>query len=375
MAGIYVHIPFCKSRCTYCDFYSTTESKFMTDFVEALCLEAKNRIKFVNNETIETIYIGGGTPSLLAISSLEKILVTLYNNYIISDFCEITIEVNPDDVTEEKAISWRKLGFNRVSMGIQSFNDTYLEFAGRRHNSAKAIESFTRLREAKFENISTDIIFGWPNSTVEDFKADLQNFFRLKAEHFSAYQLTVEKGTRLFRKVKTGEANILSDDTLVDMYAILIEECEKNGYEQYEISNFAQKNQYSKHNTNYWFGVTYLGLGPSAHSFDGKNRSWNVSNIKQYIEGIQNNIEIAEYENIDKYSEYNEFIMTRLRTKWGIVKSEMEQKFDTTLLSYFNKNYKKLIDRNLLIETEKEIMLSMKGKHIADSVISDLFYS
>lgn len=375
MAGIYVHIPFCKSRCTYCDFYSITESKFMTDFVEALCLEAKNRIKFVNNETIETIYIGGGTPSLLAISSLEKILVTLYNNYIISDFCEITIEVNPDDVTEEKAISWRKLGFNRVSMGIQSFNDTYLLFAGRRHNSAKAIESFTRLREAKFENISTDIIFGWPNSTVVDFKADLQNFFRLKAEHFSAYQLTVEKGTRLFRKVKTGEANILSDDTLVDMYAILIEECEKNSYEQYEISNFARKNQYSKHNTNYWFGVTYLGLGPSAHSFDGKNRSWNVSNIKQYIEGIQNNIEIAEYENIDKYSEYNEFLMTRLRTKWGIVKSEMEQKFDTTLLSYFNKNYKKLIDRNLLIETEKEIMLSMKGKHIADSVISDLFYS
>jgi oxygen-independent coproporphyrinogen-3 oxidase len=346
----------------------------MSDFVDAVCKEAKIRNLFVNNLLIETVYFGGGTPSMLSISYLERILQALSENYTISNTCEVTIEVNPDDVTLEKAQQWHKLGVNRISMGIQSFNDEYLQFAGRRHNAQKAIESFTILRQAGFQNISTDIIFGWPNSDEKSLRSDLKFFFRLKAEHFSAYQLTVEKGTRLFRKIKIGEASTLSDDTLVDMYAILIEECEKNGYKQYEISNFARDEKYSKHNTNYWFGVPYIGLGPSAHSFDGHRRSWNVSNLKQYIEGFQNNAEVSEYEEIDEISKYNEFIMTRLRTKWGIDLQTMSQQFEPKLISYFNENCKKLIDKKLLIEKEGTVVLSLAGKHIADSVISDLFY-
>lgn len=375
MAGIYLHIPFCKSRCTYCDFYSTTESKFMSDFVDAVCNEAKIRNLFVNKLLIETIYFGGGTPSMLSVSYLEKVLQALHDNYTISNTCEITLEVNPDDVTLEKALQWRKLGVNRISMGIQSFNDEYLQFAGRRHNAQKAIDSFNILRQADFKNISTDIIFGWPNSDEKLLRSDLKNFFRLKAEHFSAYQLTVEKGTRLFRKIKIGEVNTLSDEVLVDMYAILIEECEKNGYEQYEISNFARNEKYSKHNTNYWFGVPYIGLGPSAHSFDGHRRTWNVSNLKQYIEGIQKNSEISEYEEINNIDRYNEFIMTRLRTKWGIDLQTINQQFEPKLISYFNENCKSLINRELLIKTGNIVVLSLAGKHIADSVISDLFYT
>ncbi len=375
MAGIYLHMPFCKTRCTYCDFYSTTDGKYMSDFTNAIISEIEQRRNYLDNEKINTIYFGGGTPSLLENEEIDKILAAVYLNFNVNSKAEITIEVNPDDVTINKSGNWKKSGINRISIGIQSFNDKYLKFSGRRHSGQEAIHAFDILRNAGFENISTDIIFGWPESDESTLLGDLKIFFRLKAEHFSAYQLTVEKGTRLYRKIKIGETFLPDDDIVINQYTRLIQECQKQGYEQYEISNYARDGKISLHNTNYWFGVSYIGLGPSAHSYNGISRRWNVSNLHQYISGIKKGEDIAEYEDIDTITAYNEFIMTRLRTKWGINYEELVQKFPhDKILSQFQNIATKLIDKQMLEKQNEAITLTLQGKYLADRVIAELFF-
>jgi oxygen-independent coproporphyrinogen III oxidase len=375
MAGIYLHMPFCKTRCTYCDFYSTTDGKYMSDFTNAIILEIEQRKNYLDNEIINTIYFGGGTPSLFDNKEIDQILSAIFQNFEVNPQSEITIEVNPDDVTNEKAKGWKKSGINRISMGIQSFNDENLKFSGRRHTGKKAIDAFEILRRAAFENISTDIIYGWPNSTEITLLEDLKIFFQLKAEHFSAYQLTVEKGTRLYRKIRTGETFLPDDEMFVNQYTRLIQECQEHGYEQYEISNYARNGKMSQHNTNYWFGVPYIGLGPSAHSFNGTSRRWNINNLHQYMKAINERKEIAGHEDINLFTAYNEFIMTRLRTKWGIDSLELEQKFpDKKILLFFRENSIKLINKQLLVKQNSAITLSLQGKYLADSVIAELFY-
>jgi oxygen-independent coproporphyrinogen-3 oxidase len=347
----------------------------MSDFINAIILEIEQRRNYLDNVEINTIYFGGGTPSLLENEEIDRILAAVYLNFNVDTKAEITIEVNPDDVTINKSGNWKKSGINRISIGIQSFNDKYLKFSGRRHSGQDAIHAFEVLRNAGFENISTDIIFGWPESDESTLLDDLKNFFRLKAEHFSAYQLTVEKGTRLYRKIKIGETFLPDDDIVINQYTRLIQECQKQGYEQYEISNYARDGKISLHNTNYWFGVPYIGLGPSAHSYNGISRRWNVSNLHQYINGIKKGEDIAEYEDIDTITAYNEFIMTRLRTKWGINYEDLVQKFPhDKILSQFQNIATKLIDKQMLKKQNEAITLTLQGKYLADRVIAELFF-
>ena len=286
MAGIYIHIPFCKRRCIYCDFFSTTQSERKTTYIHALCQELETRKEYLGGEEIETIYLGGGTPSQLTEEELGKIFTYIYKVYSVSPNAEITLEANPDDLTPDYVTMLRRLPINRISMGIQTFQEETLRLLHRRHTAAQAIESFYRCREAGFRNISIDLMYGLPSETLANWEQDLQQAIRLQPEHISAYHLIYEEGTALWNLREQHQIEEADEELSVLFFRTLIDRLTEAGYQHYEISNFCRPGLHSRHNSSYWTGKKYLGCGPSAHSYNGISRQWNIASLEKYIEGI-----------------------------------------------------------------------------------------
>lgn len=374
MAGIYLHIPFCKKRCIYCDFFSTTRKEQKTAYIRALCHELTDRKNYLKGEPIETIYLGGGTPSQLAKEDFEAIFSHIYKVYKVTPNAEITLEANPDDLTSEYISMLRTFPFNRISMGIQTFQETTLKQLQRRHTADQAIRAFQGCRTAGFQNISIDLMYGLPGETLTSWKKDLKQALSLHPEHISAYHLIYEEGTPLWKLREQHKVEEADEDLSVSLFGTLIDELTTAGYEHYEISNFCRPGKYSRHNTSYWRGIPYLGCGPSAHSFNGTTREWNVSSIDLYIKGIEENRRDFETENLDQTTRYNEFIITTIRTVWGTPIEKLKQEFGNELWEYCRKMSAPYLKNGKLEVHEGALRLTREGIFISDSIMSDLLW-
>ncbi|MDO9038052.1 MAG: radical SAM family heme chaperone HemW [Lutibacter sp.] len=377
MAGIYIHIPFCKQACYYCDFHFSTSLKRKEEMITAIKRELLLRKDELNKEQIETIYFGGGTPSLLKIDELRMLIDTIYEHYEVVENAEITLEANPDDLTSKKIKELAKLPINRLSIGIQSFFDDDLKFMNRAHT---AEESKKCLAEATkyFDNITIDLIYGVPNMSNEKWLSNLKQAFDFNIPHISSYALTVEEKTVLHKLIEKGKVPPVDENLALEHYHILVSETEKRGLVNYEISNFGNPAYFSKHNTSYWFGEKYLGIGPSAHSFNGFERSWNVSNNSKYIKALLADELPSQKEQLSETNRFNEYIMTGLRTVWGVSFQKIEKEFGAKYLEELKKSAEHHIKSGLLeIELRsfsgKVLVITKKGKFLADGIASDLF--
>lgn len=377
MAGIYIHIPFCKQACYYCDFHFSTSLKSKDEMLQAIRKELLLRKHELNKEQISSIYFGGGTPSLLTIEELLMLIDAVYENYEVVEDAEITLEANPDDLSSEKIKELAKLSINRLSIGIQSFFDDDLKFMNRAHS---AEESKKCLAEATkyFDNITIDLIYGVPNMSNEKWLSNLKQVFDFNIPHISGYALTVEEKTVLHKMVEKGKVPPVDENLALEHYNILVEETEKRGYVNYEISNFGKLAYFSRHNTSYWLGYNYLGIGPSAHSFTGFERSWNVSNNTKYINALLAGELPSEKEQLTEINRFNEYIMTGLRTIWGVSFQKIEKEFGAMYLEELKKSAERHIKLGLLeIEmrsfTGKVLVTTKKGKFLADGIAADLF--
>lgn len=371
MAGVYLHIPFCKSRCIYCDFYSNSNESQIDAFVHALCAEAKMRRKEIK-EPIKSIYFGGGTPSRLNKTHFQQLFETLFSLFSIENDAEITLEANPDDVSPEYIRMLSRLAFNRISIGIQSFNDDELTFLSRRHSAQEAINAVKNCQKAGFENISIDLMYGLSNQTSETWQNTLYQALALNVPHISAYHLIYEEKTRLYRMTKAGSVTPVSEDISTQMFEMLIDTLTANGYEHYEISNFARNKLYSQHNTSYWQDKKYIGLGPSAHSYDGKSRRWNVSSLRHYLDGIVRNEPVFESEELSSTQHYNERILTGLRTMWGVDLDKMTTDFGNEMYDYCMKCAQPHLYQQTLQINNNRLCLTRQGIFISDGIMSDL---
>ena len=371
MAGIYIHIPFCKTRCIYCDFYSTTRSELKSQYIRALCRELTERKEYLKGEAVETIYFGGGTPSQLSEGDFKEVFKTIEQVYGMREATEITLEANPDDLTEEY-IMLQRLPFNRISMGIQTFDDATLQLLNRRHNATQAIEAVKRCRQAGFQNISIDLIYGLPGETEQRWAQDLQQAVSLDVEHISAYHLIYEEGTPLYKMLQQHSVSQVDEDSSLNFFSTLIDTLSAAGYEHYEISNFCKPGMYSRHNTSYWQGIPYLGCGPSAHSFDGDSREWNVASLNQYLSSIEQGQRQHETEQLDTQTRYNEYIITGLRTMWGISTEELKKKFGNRLWKYCLEQAKPYLGNGKLELHNDRLKLTREGIFISDGIMSDL---
>ena len=374
MAGIYIHIPFCKQRCSYCAFYSTTLYNIREQYVDALCREITLRKDYAGGASIETIYFGGGTPSTLTMEQLQKICGTIYSTHSVSPTAEVTIECNPDDLTPDFLAQLKQLPFNRISMGVQSFNDTQLKRLGRRHNAQKAREAVHNAREAGYNNISIDLIFALPGSTITEWEHDLDSAIALHPNHLSAYNLTYEEGTPLHRALERGDFAELSEEENIKQFQMLITKMKEAGYRHYEISNFALPGCESRHNSSYWNDTPYIGCGAAAHSYNGTSRQWNIADIQEYIKGIEEGNPNFEIEQLTEEERYNDTILTRLRTAKGIPLEWMKEKFSARLNSYMRHVADKEIALGNLKEVDGHLSLTEKGIFISDAVIRELIY-
>lgn len=373
MAGIYIHIPFCKQSCSYCDFHFSTSLKNKTALINALNKEIESK-KETLSSTINTIYFGGGTPSLLNEKDLNLIVKSLYENYNIADNNEFTFECNPDDLSLEKLKMLSKAGINRLSIGIQSFNNTELKFFNRAHNASEAESSIKRSQDIGFENISIDLIYGSPLLTDDIWLENLQKVRTFNVPHLSSYCLTVESKTTLAHQIKTGIVPKLNDEKAISQYKTLVNESKKIGLTQYEVSNFGKEGFYSQHNSNYWKGLEYLGFGPSAHSYINDERLWNVSNNIKYINALNTGAAYFEKETIDEKTAFNEYILTRLRTIWGIELDYVEGNFNDEINTHFKQELKPYLNSSYLHHQNNKITLTDAGFLMADKITSDLFY-
>ncbi len=370
-AGIYIHIPFCKQACYYCDFHFSTSLKKRDDLIISLIKELILRKKEIKIP-IETIYFGGGTPSLLTKNELDLLIAAIYENYNVIENPEITLEANPDDLSNKKIIELSKTKINRLSVGIQSFFNENLVFMNRAHNATEAINSL-KIAIKYFENITIDLIYGVPNLSNEKWKENLQIAFDLGINHISSYALTVEKKTALYQFIESGKEKPLDESLALKHFNILINETANNGFVQYETSNFGKKGFFSKHNTSYWLGKTYLGIGPSAHSFNGKQRSWNINNNTKYIKSLKENKLPREVEVLSENDLFNETIMIGLRTIWGVSLDNIESEFGTFKKEYLLQKIKKHLDNKTLNIKNEYIIATNKGKFLIDGIASDLF--
>ncbi len=373
MAGLYLHIPFCKQKCSYCDFHFSTSINNKPNLVEALIKEIKQKKELLKDE-ISTIYFGGGTPSLLNIKELNDILNAIHQNYNVSKTAEFTFECNPDDLTQQKLSDLRGAGVNRLSIGTQSFFDEDLLFFNRAHNSEQAERSIKLSQDLGFDNITIDLIYNTPTLTMDKWEQNLNKMIALNVPHLSAYTLTVEPNTLLHHQVKTQQTSLPSDEEAIAQFKLLMQLTKESGLTQYEVSNFGKEGYYSKHNSNYWKGIEYLGIGPSAHSFYDNKRSWNVSNNTKYIKALQNDDPFCEEETIDSKTAYNEYVLTRLRTIWGIDLNFVSANFDEKINKHFNKELTKYLKTPYLKVSKNIITLTQEGIFIADKISSDLFY-
>nr|MBR6146393.1 radical SAM family heme chaperone HemW [Paludibacteraceae bacterium] len=372
MAGIYIHIPFCEARCKYCDFFSTTRLERRDAYVAAVAKEVARRNGYLPSQNIHTVYFGGGTPSMLSVEQIGRILGELRKNYVFDADAEITTEANPSDINEEKLRGWKKLGINRLSIGIQSFQDAQLKQIGRRHNAEQARQAVRMARDAGFENISIDLMYGLPGETLKEWKEDVEEALKLKVEHVSAYCLSYEEGTPLTRALMRKEIEEVDEETENVMYDWLTERLSRAGLERYEVSNFAKKGFESQHNSSYWNGIPYLGLGAGAHSYDGKTRQWNVSDLEQYIRDVEQGETYFEKEVLTKNDLYNEYIMLKIRTREGVnlsmVPRSMQEVCKGVAKSYIE-NGKLRIENE---EGEDHLVATQDGIHILNRIIEDL---
>ena len=371
MAGIYIHIPFCKTRCIYCDFYSTTRSELKSQYIRALCRELTERKEYLKGEAVETIYFGGGTPSQLSEEDFKEVFKTIEQVYGMREATEITLEANPDDLTEEYIGMLHTLPFNRISMGIQTFDDATLQLLNRRHNATQAIEAVKHCRQAGFQNISIDLIYGLPGETEQRWAQDLQQAVSLDVEHISAYHLIYEEGTPLYKMLQQHSVSQVDEDSSLNFFSTLIDTLSAAGYEHYEISNFCKPEMYSRHNTSYWQGIPYLGCGPSAHSFDGDSREWNVASLNQYLSSIEQGQRQHETEQLNTQTRYNEYIITGLRTMWGISTEELKKKFGDRLWKYCLEQASSYLENGKLELHNDRLKLTREGIFISDGILSD----
>lgn len=372
MAHIYVHIPFCRNKCFYCGFYSTASPRLKKDFFRALCREIEQRQGYLPAAEIETLYFGGGTPSFSEPEELEAVLLHLERYYTFRREAEKTIEVNPEDADLLKLKSFKQLGFNRISIGVQSFNDSVLKRINRTHSAFQAVKSIENAASAGFTDISADLIIGLPGSSFRDLEEDLKRIASLPLKHVSVYLLSIDSHSVLEHRMRKGEWTPESDDRLAARYERVSERLREQGYEHYEISNFAKEGFYSRHNTAYWQQKPYLGLGPSAHSYDLHSRQWNIAQVKAYIDGLSENRLNFERELLTDVDLYNEYIMTRLRTRWGAELKVLREKY----ASFWEKalprveSYKR---KGWLCEEEGRLRMTEKGWLVSDGICCDLF--
>ncbi|MDB9895686.1 MAG: radical SAM family heme chaperone HemW [Flavobacteriales bacterium] len=373
MAGIYIHIPFCKQKCNYCNFHFSTKKDNVEELVSGMIIELDQRKSYLKTKKIDSIYFGGGTPSIIDVKHIISIIEKIYSLYEVKKSAEITMEFNPDDIKKEKLNILRTAGINRLSIGIQSFENKDLIFMNRSHNAAEAINSIQLAKECGFDNISIDLIYGVPNQTESIWKKNLQQMFDLQIDHFSAYALTVEPNTKLNYLIKKKKIKPLSESKSENHFKILQEISSEIGYKQYEISNFCRKDKFALHNTSYWEDKIYLGIGPSAHSYNGESRRWNISNNLKYITFINSGEKYFDEEILSINQKYNEYTLTSLRTIWGVSLDYLENNFDKMITSHFKKNSRKWIENENAILENNSLKLTNKGMLFADAISSDLF--
>ncbi|MBR9833237.1 radical SAM family heme chaperone HemW [bacterium] len=373
MAGIYIHVPFCKQACHYCDFHFSTSLKNKKPLIDGILKELELRKAYLHSKKIDTIYFGGGTPSLLDTEEIQQILAQIKTLFKVATDAEITLEANPDDLTIPKIRSLKAAGINRLSIGIQSFYDEDLSDMNRAHNANEAKVVVQNCLNQGFKHLSIDLIYGGTTLSDENWIQNLRTAFNSGINHLSAYSLTVEPKTALSSFIAKGKKAPLEDEKSIRHFEILKSMAKEHGFEHYEISNLAKPGHYSTHNTNYWKGKPYLGVGPSAHSFDGETRQWNIRNNSQYIKLVSEKGAYFEQEQLSPYDQYNEYMMTALRTTWGVDFNRIQERFGAELLSYLEEQIQQ-ISNNLIEETAIGFKLSTAGMNVADTVISECFW-
>ena len=372
MAGIYIHIPFCKKACHYCNFHFSTSNDGIESMIMAIEKEILLREE-IHNQEISTIYFGGGTPSIIPINLLTRLLKSIHSKYNVSSNAEITLEANPDDITQERSIEWKSIGINRFSIGIQSFVESDLQWMNRAHNSIQSKKSIEIIQSAGFKNFSIDLIYGTPGQTIEQWNDNLDIAFGFNTPHLSCYALTVEEGTALHKMIANNKKQHVDSDLQSIFFKRLMNRARQAGYSHYEISNFAKPTMESKHNTAYWEGIPYWGFGPSAHSFDGNKRRWNISHNIDYIKSVENNIVPFEEEILDEVDHLNEYIMTSLRRKNGIEKSVIIKRWGSKFLNQIDNEISPFVNSGKVENSQTHYLLKDEGKFFADGIAAALF--
>lgn len=373
MAGIYLHIPYCKQACHYCDFHFSTNLKTKTELVQAICKEIEIQKDYLGTKSLESIYFGGGTPSMLSENELNQIFETIYKCFSPLPSAEITFEANPDDLTPQKLQEFKKTPINRLSIGIQTFNENTLSFLNRAHSKEEALNCIKNAQDIGFDKLNLDLIYGIQTMSLQDFEKDVTQLLSLNSQHISAYCLTIEEKTTFGKWLKKGKLENVNDQQAIEHYQLMIDLFTNKGFEQYEISNFAKNENYAKHNTNYWKGKKYLGIGPGAHSFDGKIRQYNISNNPKYITAISDNIIPFDSETLTQKDFVNEYIMTSLRTKWGTNLNEVGNLLGENFLLKQESLINDFLKKKLIHLENNTLFLTSEGKLLADHISSELF--
>ena len=372
MAALYIHVPFCMTRCAYCDFFSQTQRIYKDVYIASVIRELELRNDYLEGETIETIYWGGGTPSLLQPDDFAMIFNAIHRSYDVLSCAEITMEANPDDITEDYLAALRQFPFNRISIGVQSFNDNDLRLLNRRHTANQALNAVSLCQKAGYSNLSIDLMYGLPGQTPTMWEENLDKALGLHVPHLSAYHLSYEEGTVMYQQLNAGMIEPVSEETSLLLFDILIDTLEAAGYLHYEISNFCKPGCFSRHNTAYWTDRKYLGIGPAAHSYNHHSRQWNIASLPDYIEGITNGTPRFEKESINDKTRYNDYIMTRLRTMWGIHPASFLKIFGQEQMDYLLQQAKPYIHNEMIDTNEEKLIITRKGLCVADGIIRDL---
>jgi oxygen-independent coproporphyrinogen-3 oxidase len=373
MAGLYLHIPYCKQACHYCDFHFSTNTSNQSELVKAICKELSIQKDFLQNDILETVYFGGGTPSLLSNYELEILFESIYKNFKVNKNAEITLEANPDDISIQKLNFFKQIGINRLSIGLQTFNENSLKWMNRAHSSLESLNSVKLAQDAGFSNISIDLIYGIPAENHVNWENDLKHALALEVPHISAYCLTIEEKTAFGKWKKKGQLKESNEDFAAQQFEILLKELHSHHFIQYEISNFGKENSFSIHNSNYWKGVKYLGVGPGAHSYDGQFRQYNISNNTLYINSLKTDLIPFKKDILSEKDIANDYLLTSLRTIWG-TNIDKFNKLPQTDYMLFLKKVEKQVQNGFLFQNENTIILTDKGKLLADAISSDLFF-
>lgn len=374
MAGVYFHIPFCRKKCNYCDFYSKRDSKGVGDLVKSEIEELILRHNYINGENVNTIYFGGGTPSLLNMGQVKQLVDSVKHNFNVSSDCEVTFEANPDDLTKEYLVQLHQIGINRLSVGIQSYNDEILAFLGRRHDSKKLNEIIESAQKAGFGNISVDLIFAIPGMDYKVYLDSLEHVIKLGIQHISAYSLTIEKGTYFHKLLENKSISEVKEEEMLRQYNATIDIISQHDFFQYEISNYAKPGFKSRHNSSYWEDELYLGIGPSAHSYNRVARQWNVSDTKVYCNSIASKNSCWEIEYLTENDKFNEYLIKGLRTIDGISFHYVNNNFNEKIGRHFNAEVNKLLNNDLICIRADRVILTRKGMLISDFIIRKLYY-